>query len=135
MKRIMQHASPTVPKLLARVPAGSPLDLATELEYVDLNELLADEYCILLQVSGSSMETAIYENDYVIVKRNRIPTQGDIVIASVSGEYTAKLYRPYHHGLRLVAINKGYDAIDVREDFYLIGVVVWILKRTVPMAA
>lgn len=128
----MLNALPAIPKLIARVPAGAPADLQAELEPVDLNTLLADEHCVLLQVTGSSMETAIYEDDYLIVKRNVVPRAGNIIIASVKGEYTAKVYQPVQNGLRLVAINGRHDSIDVNEDFYLIGVVVWILKKAMP---
>lgn len=135
MKRIMQQTLPTTPKLHSRVPAGIPSDLPPELEFVDLNKLLADEYSVLLQVSGSSMETAIYESDYVVVKLDQQPKHGDVVIASVNGEYTAKIYRPEKNGLSLVPLNENFKMIEVRKDFHVIGVVIWILKRASVLAA
>lgn len=109
-----------IPLVGSRVAAGfpSPADDYME-DYLDLNQLLISEKesTYLVRVKGESMmNIGIFPKDLLIVDRSREPKDGDIVIAVLDGELTVK--RLEKRGLRiaLVAENKQFPPIVVRED-------------------
>ena len=112
-----------------RVAAGfpSPADDYME-DYLDLNQLLISEKesTYLVRVKGESMiNIGIFPKDLLIVDRSRDPIDGDIVIAVLDGELTVKRLEKRGHRVALVAENKKFPPIVVREDqeFLVWGIV------------
>ena len=89
-------------------------------EPLDLNALLVKRPAAtyFVRVAGDSMDGAgIFDGDILVVDRSLSPADGDIVIASVDGEFTVKTLR-FQSGervaggvARLVAANPGYPDI------------------------
>jgi DNA polymerase V len=118
-----------LPLVGPRVAAGfpSPADDYME-DYLDLNQLLISEKesTYLVRVKGESMiNIGIFPKDLLIVDRSRDPIDGDIVIAVLDGELTVKRLEKRGHRVALVAENKKFAPIVVREDqeFLVWGIV------------
>ena len=79
------------------VVAGFPSPAEQYLEPpLDLNELLVKRPAAtyFVRVEGDSMIGAgIHDKDLLVVDRSLTPADGDIIIASVDGEFTVKTYR------------------------------------------
>ena len=92
--------------LLGKITAGSPI-LAIEQpdEFFDLPQVLIPKNgnCFVLHVSGTSMiNKGIYDNDYVIVKRQNTANNGDIVVAMTDeNEVTLKTFYKEKDHIRL----------------------------------
>ena len=118
-----------IPLVGPRVAAGfpSPADDYME-DYLDLNQLLISEKesTYLVRVKGESMiNIGIFPKDLLIVDRSRDPIDGDIVIAVLDGELTVKRLVIRGNRITLVAENKKFPPIVVREDqeFLVWGIV------------
>ena len=85
------------PEGAARRCAGFPSPAEQYLEPpLDLNELLVKRPAAtyFVRVEGDSMIGAgIRDKDLLVVDRSLTPANGDIIIASVDGEFTVKTYR------------------------------------------
>ena len=85
------------PEGAARRCAGFPSPAEQYLEPpLDLNELLVKRPAatFFVRVEGDSMINAgIRDKDLLVVDRSLTPANGDIIIASVDGEFTVKTYR------------------------------------------
>ncbi|GGO76772.1 protein impA' [Marinobacterium nitratireducens] len=108
-----------VPLFAERVSAGFPSPAQDYIERsLDLNELCIKRPAatFFVRAEGESMiEAGIFSGDILIVDRSLDPVHGDIVIASVDGEFTVKRLslRP---SLRLEAANASYSAIELRDE-------------------
>lgn len=84
---------------------------------LDLNEYLVKHPAasFFVRVAGDSMAGAgISEGDLLVVDRSIRPRDGDIIIASVDGEFTVKTLREDGGGaVRLEAANPKYRAIEL----------------------
>ena len=81
---------------------------------LDLNELLVKRPAAtyFVRVEGDSMVGAgISDGDLLVVDRSLRPADGDVVIASVDGDFTVKTLRTGRGGIRLVAANPAYPDI------------------------
>lgn len=85
---------------------------------VTIQELLdLDRFTIPLTVSGDSMTGAgINDSDILIVKKNRTPTNGDIIIARVFNEYLVKTYDVKSGTPRLLAHNPRYPCLIITDE-------------------
>ncbi len=96
---------------------------------LDLNEFLIKNphSTYFLRVSGDSMsDYGIFDGDIVIVDKNVEPVDGKIVIASVNGEFTIKVFHKKNDKILLLPGNKKYKPIEVEKsdvDFVIWGVV------------
>lgn len=125
--------------LIARVSAGEPLEIASDVEQVDLNYLLTrgSESCVLIRVDGDSMiDVPIAPGDWVMLDRSRTAKPNDIVLAYLNGGVTLKRHKLNsggRNGLYLVAANSLYEAkkITPEDDFEIAGVVTHIIHPTI----
>lgn len=126
--------SVTVP-LIGRIAAGAPL-LAEE--HVEENLAMpagyAGEEHFALNVAGDSMiEAGILDRDVVIVRKQDIAQDGDIVAALLPGpaedEATVKRLRRRGGGLTLVPENSTMEPFPMPEGGRILGVVVSVLRR------
>ena len=69
-----------------------------------------------VRVSGDSMIGAgIHDGDILVVDRSLRPASGDVIIASVDGEFTVKTYRRDRGGVRLEPANPAFPVIRIKS--------------------
>src|SRR5688572_16169202 len=120
-----------LPALIARIPAGEPMELGDEIEWVDLNYLLVkgSPDSLVLRVEGDSMCDEIGDGDWIIVSRSLQPDVGNIVVASINGQHTLKRLKRNDlrgkRGLYLVPSNNALQPREVtaNQSFVCLGVV------------
>ena len=123
-----------LPMMGSRICAGfpSPADDFIDDE-IDLTRILVANRpaTFLWRVSGNSMiEAGIHDGDVVVVDRSMTPRHGEVVVASIRGEVSLKLYQ--NNGKpRLAFANKDMPAFAVSEDddVTVWGVVTWTLHK------
>ena len=105
-------------KVSGSVVAGFPSPAEQYLEPpLDLNELMVKRPAAtyFVRVEGDSMVGAgIRDGDLLVVDRSLRPADGDVIIASVDGEFTVKTYRRDQDGVRLEPANPAYQTIRLR---------------------
>lgn len=105
-------------KVSGSVVAGFPSPAEQYLEPpLDLNELLVKRPAAtyFVRVQGDSMSGAgISDGDLLVVDRSLRPADGDVIIASVDGDFTVKTYRRDKGGIRLEPANPTYPIIQLR---------------------
>ncbi len=111
-------------------PAGDGID-----RRLDLNALMAahPDSTFYVRVDGDSMiEGGIFSGDILAVDRSLDPHEGDIVVASVDGEFCVKVLR-FQKGQQPVLYpqNRNYPAIRITEnmEFSLFGVVTGVIRK------
>lgn len=117
------------------VSAGFPSPAQDFVEKrIDLNELLIKHpsATYLLKASGDSMiEGQISSDDILVVDSAKTPVHGDIVIASVSGEFTVKKLQ-LDKVVALLPMNPNYKPITMKDETELeiFGVVTFVIHET-----
>ena len=105
-------------KVSGSVVAGFPSPAEQYLEPpLDLNELLVKRPAAtyFVRVQGDSMSGAgISDGDLLVVDRSLRPADGDVIIASVDGDFTVKTYRRDKDGIRLEPATPAYPVIRLR---------------------
>lgn len=133
-------------KLPAKVKAGgygsfeSPaLDFFQD--NIDLAKLLIKdrEVTFFGKVTGDSLNgIGIFNDDYLIIHKGKIPIENDIIVVFYQGEFFVKRYKPKYNqetnrlkSIKLKSENPEYSDIDIAEDtdFELWGVVTWNLHQ------
>ncbi len=121
--------------IVGRVAAGEPI---LAIENIEGSLMLPEEWakskdCFLLKVEGDSMIDAhICPGDYVLVKKQETAESGDIVIAMLDDETTAKRFSVEDGRIILKPENKRMDPIIVEEskkEFRIIGKVVGVWRN------
>ena len=112
-----------IPLFLERISAGFPSPAQDYVEQsLDLNELCIKQptATFFVRVEGDSMiEAGIHPGDILVVDRSIQAEQGDIVIASVHGEFTVKELQ-LKPQLKLNPRNEQYSSITIGEGDELI---------------
>lgn len=120
-------------RLVGTVEAGFPSPAEEELgDTITLDQMLIPNRTatVMLVVSGDSMSGAgIMAGDMAIVDRSRKPKRGDIVIATVDGNWTMKYLDSKKGQVFLRAANDKYDDIYPEADMTIHGVVVSVVRR------
>ncbi len=115
--------------LLGRVAAGKPIEAIEDRRAVEVPPSMAGTgECFVLQVTGDSMEDdGILDGDFVVVRRQPVAQNGDIVVALINNEATVKRYyrrkdhielRPAHTGMAPIQVDRG----DLRIEGKVVGV-------------
>lgn len=127
--------------LLGLVEAGFPSPAEEELlDVMNFDEFLTPnkESSYILKVKGDSMiDAGIREGDMVIVERRASYKPGQIVIASVDGDYTMKYLRraptstaaKTGHEYYLEPANQKYKPIYPTESFSIEAVVTAVVRK------
>jgi len=129
------HRDPSDPvvsiPVLGRVAAGEPL-LATqnvERTITISSDMVRTEEPFALKVKGDSMiEAGILEDDYVIVRQQRMAEQGDVVVALIGDEATVKKFYKEGDHIRLQPANSSMQPIVVK-DVAILGKVVGLYRQ------
>ena len=124
-----------IPLVTQPVEAGWPSPAEEELiDTISLDEFLIHnkEATVVAPVKGDSMiEAGIVDGDMVLVERDRIAKDGDIIIAEIDREYTMKYLRKRNGRPYLEPANKKYKPIYPTEDqeFKIVGVVISVIRK------
>ena len=85
---------PTIP-LAGKIAAGLPIEAVEDQQELNLPEMFMGPELFALRVSGDSMmDAGILDNDYVIIKKQPVAHDGDIVVAMIDRvEATLKRFK------------------------------------------
>ena len=85
---------PTIP-LAGKIAAGSPIEAIEDQQELNLAEMFMGPELFALRVTGDSMiDAGILDDDYVIIKKQPVANDGDIVVAMIDkAEATLKRFK------------------------------------------
>lgn len=121
--------------LVGSVPAGAPIDAVENIEgeiALDLSFLPKNDSFSLKVVGDSMIEAGIHNGDIVLVQKQDVARQGEIIVAIIGDEATVKRYFPEGDRIRLQPENKTMEPIYVNKrsgEFRIAGKVVGLLRR------
>lgn len=130
-ERNNQSNNPGIP-LVGKIAAGTPIDAVQTDDHLNIEQKYIEAGCYALKVKGDSMlEEGIFDGDYVIVKPQPSPRNGELVVALRDGEATLKRFFKENNRFRLQPANKNYEPIFVsnNEDLQIQGVVVGLYRN------
>jgi len=120
-------------RLLGVVEAGFPSPAEEELlDVMDFDEFLTPnkESSYILKVKGDSMiDAGIRAGDMVVVERRPTYKPGQIVIASVDGEYTMKYLRKAGERYYLDPANPNFKPIHPKGNLMIEAVVTAVVRK------
>ena len=127
----------TLPLFDIKIVAGFPIPLDNDelAQDIELLRMLCPhpEASYLIRVMGDSMiDAGISDGDILIVdKSNRNPTERQVAVCELNGEYTVKYVRQDKEGRWLVPANEDYPHIRINEgdDFSVWGVVTYVIHK------
>lgn len=134
MSRAIQLTSePTEEKglpLAGQVAAGVMHEAIEQSERVDFSAMFSKKSMFVLRVNGNSMIDAhIDDGDYVVVKRSRTATSGQMVVAETDdGEATLKYWYPEKNRVRLQPANRSMSPMYCRNA-RVTGVIVGVVRK------
>lgn len=98
-------------------------------ERIDFGELLHKKNVFALQVRGDSMiEAQIADGDYVVVRKQKTASPGQMVVAQTDdGEATLKYWHPEGGRVRLQPANSSMKPIYL-TNAHVLGVVVGVVR-------
>ena len=117
---------------LGYIAAGLPLDVVPSNETIHVPlELTSRGENFVLKVRGDSMiEDGIHSGDFVIIEQRATAENGEMVVASVSGDVTLKRFYKEGRRVRLQPANSLMAPIYARaEDVRVQGIVVGLMRR------
>jgi repressor LexA len=117
--------------VIGKVTAGQPITAVENIEeYFPLPERFGDEDSIyMLIIQGDSMiEAGIYDKDYVIVRKQNVANNGDIVVAMTADEEaTVKRFFKEKNYFRLQPENSSLEPIILNE-VSILGKVIGVFR-------
>ena len=116
--------------VVGRIAAGGPIlaEQVVEDVFPLPRQLVGDGDLFLLKVSGDSMiDAAICDGDWVVVRRQPVAENGEIVAAMIDGEATVKTLKRIDGHVWLLPHNPAYSPIPGDESTIL-GRVVSVLR-------
>lgn len=125
-----QVAAPAYVPLVGRIAAGGPIlaEQVVEDVFPLPRQLVGDGELFMLKVSGDSMvDAAICDGDWVVVRRQPVAENGEIVAAMIDGEATVKTLRRADGHVWLLPHNTAYAPIP-GDDATILGRVVSVLR-------
>ena len=125
-----QVAPPAYVPLVGRIAAGGPIlaEQVVEDVFPLPRQLVGDGELFMLKVSGDSMvDAAICDGDWVVVRRQPVAENGEIVAAMIDGEATVKTLRRADGHVWLLPHNAAYAPIP-GDDATVLGRVVSVLR-------
>jgi len=116
--------------LAGQVAAGVMHSAYEQKDRVDFGTMFAKKNMFVLKVSGDSMIDAhINDGDFVVVKKQRSATSGQMVIAETDdGEATLKYWYPEKNRVRLQPANRSMSPIYSRNA-RVTGIVVGVVRK------
>ncbi|WP_033354286.1 transcriptional repressor LexA [Kitasatospora aureofaciens] len=117
--------------LVGRIAAGGPILAEQTVEDVFPlpRQLVGEGELFALTVRGDSMvEAAITDGDTVVIRRQPVAENGDIVAAMIDGEATVKRLKREHGQIWLMPHNPAFEPIN-GDTATILGKVVAVLRR------
>lgn len=101
---------------------------------IDLNRELVrhPEATFFGRVVGDSMADAdVHEGDVLVIDKSLTPSEGDMAVCFLDGEFCLKYISRRSDGLWLLPGNRKYRPIHVPEesDFSVWGVVTYVIRK------
>ena len=121
---------PAYVPLVGRIAAGGPIlaEQAIEDVFALPKQLVGDGDLFLLKVQGDSMiDAAICNDDWVVVRRQAVAENGEIVAALLDGEATVKTFKKDRDHVWLLPHNENYEPI-LGDDAQILGRIVAVLR-------
>ncbi len=122
--------APSYIPVVGRIAAGGPI-LAEQLveDVFPLpRQIVGDGDLFLLKVQGDSMvDAAICDGDWVVVRRQPVAENGEIVAAMIDGEATVKTFKRDHGHVWLLPQNPSYAPIP-GDQAQILGRVTAVLR-------
>src|SRR5574344_541051 len=114
-----------------KIVAGFPIPLDNDemAQHIELLKMLCPhtDSCYLIQVQGTSMiDAGVNDGDILIVDQSlREPTEKQIAVCELNGEYTVKLVQQRNGKRWLVPANSDFPMMEIKEgdSFSVWGVV------------
>ena len=122
--------APMMVPVVGRIAAGGPILAEQSVEDVFPlpRQLVGDGDLFLLRVQGDSMiEAAICDGDWVVVRRQPVAENGEIVAAMLDDEATVKTLQRKDGRVWLLPANSAYSPID-GSDAQVLGRIVTVLR-------
>ena len=122
--------TPAYVPVVGRIAAGGPIlaEQVVEDVFPLPRQLVGEGELFLLRVVGDSMiDAAICDGDWVVVRRQPVAENGEIVAAMIDGEATVKTFRRTDGHIWLVPHNPSYEPIPGDES-QVLGRVVSVLR-------
>ena len=122
--------APSYVPLVGRIAAGGPI-LAEQLieDVFPLpRQLVGDGELFMLKVTGESMiDAAICDGDWVVVRRQPVAENGEIVAAMIDGEATVKTFKRIDGHVWLLPRNPAFSPI-LGDEATILGRIVSVLR-------
>ena len=117
--------------VVGKITAGSPI-LAVENITDTLpipNDFVGNSQSFMLVVSGESMiEAGILDGDLILVRRQNVAENGEIIVALIDDEATVKTFYKEKDHIRLQPENSTMDPIIV-PDCKILGKVIGVFRK------
>lgn len=117
--------------VVGKITAGAPI-LAVENitdNFLIPIDFVGNSEAFMLTVSGESMiEAGILDGDYILVKRQNVARNGEIVVAMIDDEATVKTFYMEDNHIRLQPENSTMEPIIV-PDCQVLGRVVGVFRK------
>lgn len=122
---------PCIGKITAGIPIFAHEDYS-ESFYVD-KSIIGNDECFLLKVSGNSMINAhICDGDYLIIRKQNMCEEGDIIAALIGEEATVKRFGRMNGETYLFPENELYSPIPFNtEECKILGKVVGLHRYSI----
>lgn len=129
--------SQTIPFFDVKIVAGFPIPLNNDelAQDIDLIKMICPnpDASYLIRVQGNSMiEANVHDGDILVVdKSNRNPSEKQIAVCELNGEYTVKYVKKKENRSWLVPANPEFPEIEITDGdcFSVWGVVTYILHK------
>ena len=129
--------SQTIPFFDVKIVAGFPIPLNNDelAQDIDLLKMICPnpDASYLIRVQGNSMiEANVHDGDILVVdKSNRNPSEKQIAVCELNGEYTVKYVIQKENSSWLVPANPNFPEIEITDgdSFSVWGVVTYILHK------
>jgi repressor LexA len=121
---------PSYVPVVGRIAAGGPIlaEQVVEDVFPLPRQLVGDGELFLLRVSGDSMiEAAICDGDWVVVRRQPVAENGEVVAAMIDGEATVKTFKRADGHVWLLPQNAAYSPIP-GDEAVVLGRVVSVIR-------
>ena len=117
--------------VVGKITAGAPIlavENITDTYPIPL-DFVGNSQSFMLVVSGESMiEAGILDGDYILVRRQNVAENGEIIVALIDDEATVKTFYKEKDHIRLQPENSTMDPIIV-PDCKILGKVIGVFRK------
>ena len=118
--------------LLGRVAAGRPIEAVEDVDVIEVPpSMIGKGDHFVLQVKGDSMkEDGIFDGDFIVVRKQPVAENGEMVVALIKNEATVKRFYKREEYVELRPAHTGMEPIIVKqEDLRIEGKIVGVIRH------